>query len=141
MQHSATANDGSFDTGLLGKGKSGSHTFDESGTFQYVCKPHPFMKGTITVRAASSSGGGSSDTGSDPAADDSSSSSGSGAGSSSSSSSGSGSSGGSGSTSSTNSSGSSSTLPNTGADAATLAILGLLMLALGAVVQRRAQRG
>ena len=44
--HSATANDGSFDTGILQKGSSGSHTFSQAGTFSYICTPHPFMKGT-----------------------------------------------------------------------------------------------
>ena len=140
VKHSATAEDGSFDTGLLGKGRSGSNTFDEAGTFQYICKPHPFMKGTITVRAASSGGG-------DGDGDDSSSSSGS-SSTGSSSSSGSGSSSGSnsgssstGSGSSSTGSGSTSTLPNTGGEPATLAIIGLLMLALGVAVQRRAHDG
>jgi plastocyanin len=26
-----------------------SFVFDEVGTFQYFCKPHPYMMGTITV--------------------------------------------------------------------------------------------
>ena len=51
--HSATAKDGSFDTGLLDKGKSGSATFDKAGTIAYICTPHPFMKGTVVVQAAS----------------------------------------------------------------------------------------
>ena len=46
--HSATANDGSFDTGILSKGGSGSHTFTQAGTFSYICTPHPFMKGTVS---------------------------------------------------------------------------------------------
>ena len=61
--HTATANDGSFDTGTLSKGRSGSYTFTKAGTFTYICTPHPFMKGTVTVTGASdegsSSGGGS----------------------------------------------------------------------------------
>ena len=56
--HSATADDGSFDTGVYGKGQSRSHTFDAAGTFAYICTPHPFMKGTVTVEAASTGGGG-----------------------------------------------------------------------------------
>ena len=51
--HSATADDGSFDTGILSKGESGSHTFTRAGTFTYYCGPHPSMKGTIRVVAAS----------------------------------------------------------------------------------------
>jgi plastocyanin len=50
--HTATAKDGSFDTGTLSKGRSASHTFTKSGTYAYVCTIHPFMHGTITVLAA-----------------------------------------------------------------------------------------
>ena len=50
--HSATANDGSFDTGIMDEGGSGSHTFTEAGTFSYICTPHPNMQGTVTVQAA-----------------------------------------------------------------------------------------
>ena len=55
--HSATANDGSFDTGILKKGQTSSHTFNQAGTFSYFCKPHPFMKATVVVQAAQSGGG------------------------------------------------------------------------------------
>jgi plastocyanin len=51
-EHSATANDKSFDTGLLPKGASASHTFTQSGTFAYICKIHPFMHGTVVVLAS-----------------------------------------------------------------------------------------
>ncbi|HEV2875003.1 MAG TPA: plastocyanin/azurin family copper-binding protein, partial [Thermoleophilaceae bacterium] len=33
--HSATADDGSFDTGIQDQGGSASHTFDEAGSFSY----------------------------------------------------------------------------------------------------------
>ncbi|MCA9388250.1 cupredoxin domain-containing protein [Candidatus Berkelbacteria bacterium] len=49
VAHSITADDGSFDTGLIDKGKSGSLTLDQAGTFTFHCTPHPFMTGTITV--------------------------------------------------------------------------------------------
>jgi LPXTG-motif cell wall-anchored protein len=65
VQHSATADDGSFDTGLLRRGQSGSHTFTEAGTFAYHCTPHPNMTATVVVRAASTT---SSGTSGDPAA-------------------------------------------------------------------------
>lgn len=52
--HTATG-DG-FDTGNLKKGESGSHTFASAGTFAYICTPHPFMKGTVTVQSASAGG-------------------------------------------------------------------------------------
>jgi LPXTG-motif cell wall-anchored protein len=132
VEHSATAEDGSFDTGTFGNGQSRSHTFDTAGTFQYVCTPHPFMKGTITVNAAAGGGSGSGDTGS-----------GSGGGGTDSGSGSSSSSGSTGSGSSSSGSGSSSDsgsiLPDTGADAATVAILGLLMLGLGVAMHRRAR--
>ncbi|MBI4080894.1 MAG: cupredoxin family copper-binding protein [Candidatus Levybacteria bacterium] len=47
--HTATADDGTFDTGLITKGESGSVTFDTVGTFSYHCTPHPNMKGTVVV--------------------------------------------------------------------------------------------
>jgi plastocyanin len=50
--HTATARDGSFDTGQLKKGQSASHTFTHAGTFAYFCQIHPFMHGTIVVQAA-----------------------------------------------------------------------------------------
>ena len=53
--HTATARDGSFDTGVLRKGASGSHTFTEAGSFSYYCRIHPFMHGTIMVLAVATS--------------------------------------------------------------------------------------
>ena len=55
--HTATAEDGSFDTGNLNAGDSDTVTFDSAGTIAYICTPHPFMKGTVVVQAASSGGG------------------------------------------------------------------------------------
>lgn len=55
--HSATADDGSFDTGVFGKGQSRSHTFTKAGEFSYYCAPHPNMKATVKVVAADSGGG------------------------------------------------------------------------------------
>ena len=53
--HTATARDGSFDTGVLKTGASASHTFTQPGTFAFYCKIHPFMHGTIVVLAAATS--------------------------------------------------------------------------------------
>lgn len=47
--HTATADDGSWDTGTIEKGKIGSATFKEAGTFTYFCEIHPDMKGTVEV--------------------------------------------------------------------------------------------
>jgi plastocyanin len=48
--HTATADDGSFDTGTLKQGESGAVTLDEAGTYTYFCRFHPFMQGTVEVR-------------------------------------------------------------------------------------------
>lgn len=48
--HSATADDNSFDTGVLSRGQSGSVTFSKAGTYTYHCSVHPTMKGTIIVQ-------------------------------------------------------------------------------------------
>lgn len=50
VEHSATADDSSFDTGLIGPGKSGTFTFAKAGTYTYHCQVHPTMKGTIIVQ-------------------------------------------------------------------------------------------
>jgi len=47
--HTATADDGSFDTGTIEKGKIGSATFKEPGTYTYFCEIHPTMHGTVEV--------------------------------------------------------------------------------------------
>jgi plastocyanin len=53
--HTATARDGSFNTGQLSRGHSASHTFTAPGTYAYFCSIHPFMHGTVTVLAATTS--------------------------------------------------------------------------------------
>jgi len=47
--HTATADDDTFDTGVFGKGEEGEATLDEPGTFAYHCDLHPFMKGEVVV--------------------------------------------------------------------------------------------
>lgn len=111
--HTATADDGSFDTGVLGRGQSGSRTFDEAGTFAYHCEPHPSMTGTVVVRAAGDSAGaagsgGGEDTTSTPGA-----------------------------TSGATSSGSS--LPATGLQVGLVALGGVLLLGAGAALRRRVE--
>lgn len=119
--HSATAPDGSFDTGIFPAGQSRSHTFNDAGTFSYICTPHPNMHGTIVVRASQSGG----DTGDSDGGE-------AGAGT-----------GGSSDAGSTGAEGSQSdggpALPNTGSDAGALVVLGALMLLLGVAVHRRAR--
>lgn len=47
--HTATADDGSFDTGTLEEGKLKSENFKEPGTYTYFCEIHPEMRGTVEV--------------------------------------------------------------------------------------------
>jgi LPXTG-motif cell wall-anchored protein len=119
--HSATAPDGSFDTGIFPAGQSRSHTFNDAGTFSYICTPHPNMHGTIVVRA-SQSGGDTPGSGAGEAG---------------------GATGGTSGGGSTGAEASQSdggpSLPNTGADAGALLVLGALMLLLGVAVYRRAR--
>ncbi|MCM3626386.1 cupredoxin family copper-binding protein [Paenibacillus glycanilyticus] len=49
IKHSATADDSSFDTGLLAQDENKTVTFDDAGEFAYHCMPHPGMQATITV--------------------------------------------------------------------------------------------
>jgi LPXTG-motif cell wall-anchored protein len=122
--HTATAA-GMFDTGVLHAGQSASLVFTHVGTFSYRCSIHPFMRGTVTVLAASSSsatpvpsnrGGGNGGASSAPTQ----------------------ASGASGAASSARG----QTLPNTGSDARTEVIAGLAMLVLGtALLLGPARRG
>jgi plastocyanin len=58
VPHTATADDGSFDTGTISGGASASHAFTTAGTFAYHCEVHPTMTGNVVVQAAASGGGG-----------------------------------------------------------------------------------
>jgi plastocyanin len=49
--HTATADDGSFDTGTIEEGKLKSENFKEAGTYTYICSIHPEMHGTVEVVA------------------------------------------------------------------------------------------
>jgi plastocyanin len=117
--HTATAEDGSFDTGTLRKGDSGSATFTSAGTISYICSPHPFMKGKVVVQAASSGTGGSggSGGGDDTGSTDDSTSSVAGD-----------------ATASDTSSG----LPDTGGELLSIVLLGLATLGIGVLLRRRA---
>ncbi len=55
--HTATADDGSFDTGTIGANGTGTATFSTAGSFPYHCKIHSSMTGTITVEAAAGGSG------------------------------------------------------------------------------------
>jgi plastocyanin len=49
VPHDVTAKDGSWSSGLLGQGESFAHTFNEPGTFAYICQVHPFMSAVLIV--------------------------------------------------------------------------------------------
>ena len=49
VQHTATSDDGLFNSGYLSKGISWNYTFNEAGTYGYYCIPHPSMTGKIVV--------------------------------------------------------------------------------------------
>ena len=118
-QHSATADNGSFDTGVFGPGVRRSNTFTQAGTFSYYCTVHgQAQSGTVRVLAASGGGG-----------------------------SGGGGGGGGPTTSATGESeaaavaspdaaGTSTTLPATGMAAGVLALVGLALVASGSLVGR-----
>jgi plastocyanin len=53
--HTATANNGAFDSGTLQPGQSYSFVFDKPGTYAYHCAIHPDMTATVTVSGASGS--------------------------------------------------------------------------------------
>jgi plastocyanin len=52
QHHTATADDGSFDTGPISSGTPKSVKFSTAGTFAYHCSIHPTMTATIVVKAA-----------------------------------------------------------------------------------------
>lgn len=47
--HSATSDNGVFNSGLLGKGQKFSFNFTVAGTYKYHCAIHPWMHGVIIV--------------------------------------------------------------------------------------------
>jgi plastocyanin len=50
ITHTATANSGAFDTGSIGAGAtSAAITLTAAGSWDYICKIHPSMVGTVTV--------------------------------------------------------------------------------------------
>jgi plastocyanin len=47
--HTSTAENGEWESPLLGPGESFEFLFEEEGEFPYTCTPHPFMRGMIIV--------------------------------------------------------------------------------------------
>lgn len=48
--HTATSNDGAFDTGQIANGKAARITIGQGGVFGYHCAVHPMMQGQIQAR-------------------------------------------------------------------------------------------
>ncbi len=48
--HTLTAVDESFDSGTIDGDAEGSVTVEEPGTYEYFCRFHVFMKGTVEVK-------------------------------------------------------------------------------------------
>lgn len=38
-----------IESSLLSKGETFSMTFNQAGTYNYICTPHPYMKGSVIV--------------------------------------------------------------------------------------------
>lgn len=49
VAHTATSDEGAWDSGLVGPGETWSRRFEEPGRYSYHCTPHPFMTGTVVV--------------------------------------------------------------------------------------------
>ncbi len=109
-QHTATASDHSFDTGILGRGASASHTFSTAGTFAYICTIHPFMHGTVVVLASTTTSTPSTTPSTTPGA----------------------------TTPTTTPTSSAGGLPNTGLDLAATVLIGLLLGGAGLLLRRPA---
>jgi plastocyanin/uncharacterized membrane protein len=52
VAHTATADDGSFDSGLIQPGSSWKMTIQKTGTIAYHCTPHPNMKAMLVTSSS-----------------------------------------------------------------------------------------
>src|SRR5687768_13794046 len=57
VPHTVTSTDGAFDSGIFDPGGSFSFTFNEPGSFAYICQLHPQMQGTVTAEGEPVAGG------------------------------------------------------------------------------------
>lgn len=49
VAHTVTGDNGGPSSELIGQGETYTYTFNEAGTFDYHCKPHPSMVGKVIV--------------------------------------------------------------------------------------------
>lgn len=52
FSHTVTADDRSFDSGLIAPGQSWKMTVKDAGTFLYHCRPHPNMRASLVVSSS-----------------------------------------------------------------------------------------
>ncbi|MBS3123975.1 cupredoxin family copper-binding protein [Candidatus Woesearchaeota archaeon] len=50
IRHTATSDDGLFNSNLLSLGESWSYKFEQSGEYGYYCQPHTSMRGKVVVK-------------------------------------------------------------------------------------------
>ncbi len=50
VDHTVTSDTGLFDSGLIPKDGTYTHTFSSAGTFNYHCTIHTYMTGTVVVQ-------------------------------------------------------------------------------------------
>ena len=50
LEHTSTSADGLWASPLIPPEGFFEHTFDDVGTYNYFCTPHPFMEGVIVVK-------------------------------------------------------------------------------------------
>lgn len=56
LQHTVTADDKSWDSGLLDDGQRYRRTFEQAGRYTYHCTPHPQMTGVVIVEDGGTGG-------------------------------------------------------------------------------------
>ncbi|HEU5040903.1 MAG TPA: cupredoxin family copper-binding protein, partial [Gemmatimonadales bacterium] len=49
VQHTVTAEEGGFDSGLIEPGAAWERVFEQPGEYRYHCTPHPFMTARVIV--------------------------------------------------------------------------------------------
>lgn len=50
VRHNVAGVDNELPVGeLMGKGETYTYTFTKAGVFNYICSPHPYMMGSVTV--------------------------------------------------------------------------------------------
>lgn len=50
VAHTVTSNDKIFDSGNMPRNATFNFTFNNTGTYEYYCIPHPYMKGKIIIK-------------------------------------------------------------------------------------------